>query len=60
MFTGSFFTTKKPIQVREEFFKHVTRKQLLSDLEEELGLEFKDNTEKLKQIDGAIKENKRS
>ena len=46
-------------QIREEFFKHVTRKQLLSDLEEELGLEFKDNTEKLKQIDDALKENRR-
>ena len=40
-------------------FEHATRKQLLSDLKEEFGAEFKDNTEELKQIDNAIKENKR-
>ncbi|MFQ5866756.1 MAG: hypothetical protein ACE5IT_02030 [bacterium] len=39
--------------------EYATRKQLLSDLKEELGAEFKDNTEELKQIDNAIKENKK-
>lgn len=46
-------------QIRGEFFEHVTRKQLLSKIEEELGIEFKDNTEELKQIDKALKENKK-
>lgn len=37
----------------------MTRKRLVSELEEQLGAKFKDSTEELKQIDNALRENKR-
>ena len=45
-------------QIKEEFFKHVSRERLMYDLKRELSTKFKDSKEELRQVEDAIRENR--
>jgi len=45
-------------QIKEEFFKHVSKERLMQDLKQELGTKFKDGKEELRQVEDAIRENR--